>query len=86
MDFLTILGFEDSTFLLIVLIATIIVWAAFYYTVKAAVKNGTIEAAQKPVESYKLTREMQDLSIKYSKGEITFEEYSKEYEKLKTAN
>jgi hypothetical protein len=66
----------------------------FYYITKEAVKNGVIEAnnsmqfTKKESESrpdrpeIPLNKEQKSLQLRYEKGEITFEEYKSEWNKL----
>jgi uncharacterized membrane protein len=73
------------------LVCSIISLVIFYHIIKAAVKNGIIEArAHKEASTYgnhsKLERpantEQEKLQQRYDKGEITFEEYKAEWNKL----
>ena len=77
------------------IIGIIISWIIFYYVVKAAVKNGIREASsdkimptdfrdskpEKPANSEQIK-----LQQRYDKGEITFEIYQSEWNKLNTVN
>lgn len=74
--------------LLIYLIGAIITWAIFYYTIKAAVKNGILDSRQKNEMSapnskpeIKPNQEQEKLQILYDKGQITFEEFQNEWAK-----
>jgi uncharacterized membrane protein len=75
------------------IIAGIISWIVFYYVVKAAVRNG-IKEAHSDKELPKDIAERKDgrfansdqlkLQQRYEKGEITFEAYQTEWNKLNT--
>ena len=81
------------TVYLLYIIGIIISWIIFYYVVKAAVKNGIREAihdkilptyfrdnkTEKPANSEQIK-----LQQRYDKGEITFEFYKEEWNKLNT--
>lgn len=77
---------------LLYIFGIIISWIIFYYVVKAAVKNGIKEAhpdkilplsfkadPEKPANSEQIK-----LQQRYDKGEITFEIYQEEWNKLNT--
>jgi len=85
-----LLGIDGTTMILAYFVGAGIAWAIFYYTVKAAVKNGMIEAKQFnnlprdiQLKSSNLTPRQQELQLKYEKGEIGLDEYKKEWEALK---
>ena len=77
------------------IIGIIVSWIIFYFVVKAAVKNGIREAGpdkmfptyfgsrkpEKPANSEQIK-----LQKRYDKGEITFDFYQSEWNKLNTAN
>lgn len=74
-------------------IAVAIGWVIFYYVVKAAVKNGIKEArADKEASTYirdtkpeiQANPEQRKLQQRYDKGEIPFEVYQSEWNKLNT--
>ena len=79
--------------LLLYIIGIIIIWVIFYYVVKAAVRNGIKEArpdnilptsyrdnkSEKPANSEQIK-----LQQRYDKGEITFEIYQAEWNRLNT--
>ena len=74
--------------LLIYFICAIISWAIFYYTIKAAVKNGITESRFKNEIStlsskpeIKPNQEQEKLQSLYDRGQISFEEYQKEWTK-----
>jgi len=81
------------TIYLLYIIGIIISWIIFYYVVKAAVRNGIREASpdkilatyfkdnkpEKPANSEQIK-----LQQRYDKGEITFEDYQAEWNKLNT--
>ena len=76
---------------LLYLIAVIIGWVVFYYVVKAAVKNGIKEArADKEISAYirdskpeiQANPEQKKLQQRYDKGEIPFEVYQSDWNKL----
>ena len=73
------------------LVCCIISLVIFYHIIKAAVKNGIIEArSHKEVATYSndskperpANTEQAKLQQRYDKGEITFEEYKAEWNKL----
>lgn len=75
------------------IIGIIVGWIIFYYVVKAAVKNGIKEAhsnkempaAMNPRKSEMPTNQDQiRLQQRYDKGEISFEVYKSEWNKLST--
>ena len=77
--------------LVLYIAAAIIGWVIFYYVVKAAVKNAIIEARSdmerpslvKDSEPEKIgTPEQMKLQERYAKGEISFEVYKTEWDKL----
>ena len=77
------------------IIGIIISWIIFYYVVKAAVKNGIREAIpDKILPTYfrdskpekPANAEQIKLQQRYDKGEITFEIYHSEWNKLNTVN
>lgn len=79
--------------ILLYFIGVIISWIIFYYVVKAAVRNGIIEAqADKQVQTFiekstpeRLANPAQvTLQQQYDKGEITFEEFQSQWNKLST--
>ena len=72
-------------------VCSIISLVIFYQIIKAAVKNGIIEArAHKEAVTYSnhnkperpANTEQEKLQRRYDKGEITFEEYKAEWNKL----
>ena len=72
-------------------VCSIISLVIFYHIIKAAVKNGIIEArGNKEVTTYSndskperpANAEQTKLQQRYDKGEITFEEYKAEWNKL----
>jgi len=81
-----------TTYLLYI-VGIIVSWIIFYYVVKSAVRNGIREAnpdktlptffrdskPEKPANSEQIK-----LQKRYDKGEITFEIYQKEWNKLNT--
>ena len=89
---ITLLEIEPLTKLLIYIIGACISLAIFYYTVKAAVKYGILEANETKNGIRNETTTIQEslpnhaqaeLQKKYDKGELSFEEYKKQWEKLK---
>ena len=83
----TFLEIEANT-LLIYLLVALISLVIFYFLIKAAVRNGMIEAnaeiknssiAFKTKPENKPTTEQEKLKERYDKGEITFEEYQKQW-------
>lgn len=78
-----------STLFLYWVVGVSVGWAIFYYTIKAAVKNGMIEARRfQPINNTTsperpANAKQKELQEKYDKGEIKFEEYQKEWEKAK---
>ena len=84
---------NSFTIYLLYIIGIIISWIILYYVVKAAVKNGIREAIpektlptffrdSKPEKPVNL--EQIKLQQRYDKGEITFEIYQQEWNKLNT--
>lgn len=75
------------------IIGALISWVIFYYVVKAAVRNGIREArSDKEVPTFTRnstpektanTAQMK-LQQQYDKGEITFEEFKSQWNKLST--
>lgn len=68
-------------------------WITLYYTIKAAVKNGIKEANSEkvlptPYKDYKPEKlpntEQVKLQQRYNNGEITFNDYQTEWNKLNT--
>jgi len=77
----TPLEIDGMTMALMYLIGAAVGWAIFYYTIKAAVKWGTIEAhAELKSVVTALTPAQSELQKKYDKGEITIEEYKKQWD------
>lgn len=80
-----------SVIYLLYFIAAIVSWVIFYYVVKAAVKNGIKEARndnttttyiqERKPEKFANPAQMK-LQQRYDKGEITFEIYQSEWNKL----
>jgi hypothetical protein len=79
--------------ILLYIIGVIITWFIFYYVVKAAVRNGIREARfDKESQTYIIegkperpaNSEQLKLQKRYDKGEITFEVYQSEWNKLST--
>jgi hypothetical protein len=80
---------------LIYFIGAIISWVIFYYTIKEAVKNGILAAKQQPQSEFsksqiefsksqsEFSKSQIELQSKYEKGQITFDEFQKEWERLK---
>jgi uncharacterized membrane protein len=77
--------------ILLYIIGVIISWFIFYYVTKAAVRNGIREArADKEAPTYvresiperPASAEQVKLQQRYDKGEITFEVYQSEWNKL----
>ena len=82
---------NTSMIYLLYIIGGIVSWIIFYYVVKAAVKNGIKESRNNnPVSTYikeskpeKIANpEQAKLQQRYDKGEITFEVYQSEWNKL----
>ncbi len=80
-----------SIIYLLYIIGAIVSWIIFYYVVKAAVKNGIKEARNNNevstyIKNSKPERlanpEQAKLQQRYDKGEITFEVYQSEWNKL----
>lgn len=80
-----------SVIYLLYIIGAIVSWIIFYYVVKAAVKNGIKEARNDNapptyIQERKPERlanpEQMKLQQRYDKGEITFEIYQSEWNKL----
>jgi uncharacterized membrane protein len=78
---------------LLYFIGVIVTWIIFYYVIKAAVKNGIKEARNEnevptnfkdsmPVKF--ASTEQAKLQQRYDKGEITFEVYQTEWNKLRS--
>lgn len=79
--------------ILLYTIGAIISWFIFYYVVKAAVRNGIREArSDKELPAYvrenkpekPANAEQIKLQQRYDKGEITFDLYQSEWNKLNT--
>jgi len=80
---------EDS--LIIYLIGILFGWIILYYTIKAAVKNGIREANREKILRAPLKRtrseklpntEQIKLQQRYNNGEITFDAYQTEWNRL----
>jgi len=82
-----------TTFIMYIfyLIAVVIGWMIFYYIVKTAVKNGIKEAhSDKETSTFireskpeiQANSEQRKLQQRYDKGEIPFEVYKSEWDKL----
>ncbi len=89
---MTFLQIDTITILLIYAAGIAIVLSISYYIIKAAVKNGIIDAneilngkgkvsTKSVVESLPNTAHG-ELQRKYEKGELSFEEYKKEWDRL----
>jgi uncharacterized membrane protein len=79
--------------ILLYIIGVIISWFVFYYVVKAAVRNGIRESRSDKEFSLNVREskpeqptnaEQLKLQKRYDKGEITFEAYQSEWNKLST--
>lgn len=80
---------DSSALLLAYAGAAIIGWLIFYYTIKAAVKWGTLDALQdhqassRPTVNTVIEKPVNENQIKlqekYNSGQITFEEYQNEW-------
>ena len=79
--------------ILIYIIGAIISWIIFYYVIKAAVRNGIIEArSDKNIKNFTanttpekpVNTEQMRLQQRYDKGEIQFEEFKSQWNKLNT--
>lgn len=77
--------------ILLYIVGVIISWVIFYYVIKAAVRNGIREArADKQIPTFtkdskpeKMVNPQQmKLQERYDKGEISFEVYQSEWNKL----
>lgn len=89
------IAFEFTTELFLAsLIVFGLTWAMLYFTIKAAVKNGMIEAhrfnslpeeIQRAMlnEDSSFTNEQEKLKKRYENGELTLEEYKTEWDRLK---
>jgi hypothetical protein len=93
MILLNILDMDESMFFMVCILAAAISWAIFYYTIKAAVKFGILEANEaKEMKSAvaEVNRQdrpniaQMDLQKRYDAGGMPFDEYLKEWDKLKT--
>jgi len=69
------------------LIAGVLAWIIFYYTIKGAIKNAIIETREKTnsivndvPEARTWTVGQIALQQKYEKGEITLEQYKKDWD------
>jgi len=80
-----------SIIYILYIIGVIIGWIIFYYVVKTAVKNGIKEASNdNQTQSYirdskperKVSQEQSKLQQRYDNGEITFEDYQSQWNKL----
>ncbi|MDP4264470.1 MAG: hypothetical protein Q8941_18215 [Bacteroidota bacterium] len=78
-----------ATMFVIYLVGALLGWSIFYYTIKAAVKNGIKEARYETEVSKamgrpekKPTAEQEKLQQLYDKGQITFDEYQTTWAKL----
>ncbi len=89
----TSLQIDFTTVLLIYVAGAAIILAIIYYIIKAAVKNGIIDAneiingkgklyTKSVVESLPNSAQA-ELQKKYEKGELSFEEYKKEWDRLR---
>ena len=88
-----LLELVSGTTFLIYAIAAILGWIIFYYTIKWAVKNAIIEARtdielsssvvnRTEVIEKPYTNKQKTLQERYDAGEISFEEYKSEWDKL----
>lgn len=77
----------------IIIISFVVSWLLLYYVVKAAVKNGIKEArfdytskvtSANNFPNMALTTEQEQLQKRYDRGEITFEFYQAEWNRLKS--
>lgn len=77
--------------ILFYVIGIIISWIIFYYVVKAAVRNGIKEALpnkevksfnREPIHEIPMNDEQAKLQQRYDRGEITFEVFKSEWNKL----
>ena len=64
-------------------------WVIFYYTIKGAIKNAIIETREKPPaivqsvpEAVNWTVGQKALQHRYDRGEITLEQYHKEWDSV----